>query len=151
MSTATPFWLRLAKEVGTPKTMLFRRRADVRFPGVLGVGARCAVACPPGRKGILFEPDPDSNVCDGALFPFRRIASGSGVRRPRAGHGRKHDPGGEIVMQGTCPPTTPNGRYYIVRLPKWITVELNFRSRYRLWVRRNTPCSPKKFQIQGSP
>jgi hypothetical protein len=81
-----------------------------------------------------------------------RIAFDSGVRRPHAGHGRKHDPGREIVMQGTCPPTTPYGRFYIVRLPiKWIAVELNFRPRYRLRIRRKTPCSPKKFQIQGSP
>ena len=36
-----------------------------------------------------------------------RIASDSGVWRPRAGHRRKHDPGGEIVMWGDLPPNGP--------------------------------------------
>ena len=32
-----------------------------------------------------------------------RIPSGSQAWRPRAGQGRKHDPGGEIVMRGDLP------------------------------------------------
>jgi hypothetical protein len=35
------------------------------------------------------------------------IASDSRVWRPRAGHGRKHDPGGEIVMRGDLTPNDP--------------------------------------------
>jgi hypothetical protein len=172
MSTGTPFWLRLAKEGGTPKTVLFqdsllphyqlaatliKRNAEIgrMWEEINKIIARhgltprteitlmnAAFRMSVGSSQYRAEYDVSAVVasCDPKklceleyLMPIgagqrqtasfktpalRRLATPppwpsapistilartTGLRRPRAGHGRKHDPGGEIAVHGTCP------------------------------------------------
>jgi hypothetical protein len=91
-----------------------------------------------GRRQQASTPTPVATAISGAMS-----AAGIGALRASAGT--------RMISTRPCERDRLIAGWFAAALDAGLDENLRPAPRYRLRVRRNTPCSPKKFQIQGSP